>query len=235
VSKSFSNSEALREAVLRGNTAQAAALCASCASDSSPASEHELTDQTNCVFEVTVDPLRYTGRALSLILNCEPPPLRGTRDLRSQQGVSVPAFMIEPFSSLAVDGSQPTPETIHQPPSKNEYRCADEQSSVAAADPFFVDPEVIERARRGHAATQNSLADYLWGLGLKPLSYARAIAPCVRVGGARRPRNEGGGPSCAWLLASAILPAVGLRFAVADQSQRGFRTRRWAARSVWDG
>ena len=50
------------------------------------------------------------------------------------------------------------------------YRAADEHASAATRDPFFVDPALVERGCRGHAFTQNALADFLRVRGIEPLS-----------------------------------------------------------------
>ena len=50
------------------------------------------------------------------------------------------------------------------------YRPADEQVAVSVADPLPRDPALLERALRGHRATQNALAEALKQAGLEPLS-----------------------------------------------------------------
>jgi hypothetical protein len=50
------------------------------------------------------------------------------------------------------------------------YRVADEQTAVGERDPFEVDPALVERALRGHAATQNALAKFIEALRSQPLS-----------------------------------------------------------------
>ena len=51
-----------------------------------------------------------------------------------------------------------------------DYRIADEETSVAACDPFSLDPAIVERGLHGHAATQNALAEFLINQQLTPLS-----------------------------------------------------------------
>ena len=51
-----------------------------------------------------------------------------------------------------------------------EYRAADEFQSVEARDPFATDPALVERGVRGHAATQNALAEWVRLSGSTPLS-----------------------------------------------------------------
>ena len=50
------------------------------------------------------------------------------------------------------------------------YRQADEELSIGAFDPMDVDPAVVERGTRGHAVTQNALADFLNKRGISPRS-----------------------------------------------------------------
>jgi len=50
------------------------------------------------------------------------------------------------------------------------YRRANEVLAVGERDPFAVDPALVERALRGHAATQNLLAAYIASTGATPLS-----------------------------------------------------------------
>lgn len=46
------------------------------------------------------------------------------------------------------------------------YVPVDESKSAAARDPFTVDPDLVDRGLRGHAATQNALARFLAGQGI---------------------------------------------------------------------
>src|SRR5205823_5984563 len=41
---------------------------------------------------------------------------------------------------------------------------------VSDRDPFPIEPEVVERGVRGHASTQNQLAQHLRSIGLEPRS-----------------------------------------------------------------
>lgn len=59
---------------------------------------------------------------------------------------------------------------MHRPRIGTEYRAADENASAATRDPFSVDPALVERGCRGHAATQNALAAFLQARGIEPLS-----------------------------------------------------------------
>ena len=59
---------------------------------------------------------------------------------------------------------------MHRSRIGTEYRAADEYASAATRDPFSVDPALVERGCRGHAATQNALAAFLQARGIEPLS-----------------------------------------------------------------
>lgn len=50
------------------------------------------------------------------------------------------------------------------------YRVVSGTTSGVERDPFEVDPEVVERGLRGHAETQNRLAQFLQMVGIEPLS-----------------------------------------------------------------
>lgn len=52
------------------------------------------------------------------------------------------------------------------------YREADELLAISERDPFSVDPALVERANRGHAMAQNTLAQYLASCGIEPRSPA---------------------------------------------------------------
>lgn len=65
---------------------------------------------------------------------------------------------------------KPLPETTTAPDVGAAYREADEETSVSERDPMFPDPALIERGNRGHARAQNTLARYLAGQALTPLS-----------------------------------------------------------------
>jgi hypothetical protein len=51
-----------------------------------------------------------------------------------------------------------------------QYRTANESAASTTRDPFTIDPAVVDRGVRGHAATQNAVAEYLEGKGLSPRS-----------------------------------------------------------------
>jgi hypothetical protein len=50
------------------------------------------------------------------------------------------------------------------------YARADEAAATAPRNPFAVDPDIIDRGLRGHAVTQNALADYLVAHRIAPRS-----------------------------------------------------------------
>jgi hypothetical protein len=50
------------------------------------------------------------------------------------------------------------------------YRSANEEAAVSERDPFSIDPTLVERGLRGHAATQNLLAEHVRALGAEPRS-----------------------------------------------------------------
>jgi hypothetical protein len=50
------------------------------------------------------------------------------------------------------------------------YRPADENAAAAPRDPFHVDPDIVDRGLRSHAATQNALAEAARERRLDPLS-----------------------------------------------------------------
>ncbi len=96
----------------------------------------------------------------------------GAREPRPTQGYffKLPKFFVDLFPGLSVrtwTASGGGPPTFLVP---GVYRRADETSSVAASDPFSVDPAIKERALRGHAITQNALADFLKSRGITPRS-----------------------------------------------------------------
>lgn len=51
----------------------------------------------------------------------------------------------------------------------SDYVDADEGAAISGVVPFAVDPSVIDRGRRGHARTQNAVAEHVRGAGLQPL------------------------------------------------------------------
>lgn len=67
---------------------------------------------------------------------------------------------------------EPLPPTTAVPagPVGEAYRPANEQAAVEEIDPFTIDPAIRERGLRGHATTQNALAEFVKGRGLNPRS-----------------------------------------------------------------
>lgn len=57
------------------------------------------------------------------------------------------------------------------------YRNADEAAAVFAGDPHQIDPSIVERGVRGHAITQNLLAQEVRRAGVSPLSSAPGDPP----------------------------------------------------------
>ncbi len=56
------------------------------------------------------------------------------------------------------------------PATEVPYRTANEDVHAVKRDPFVVDPNIVDRGLRGHAVTQNALADFLVSSGLNPVS-----------------------------------------------------------------
>jgi hypothetical protein len=99
----------------------------------------------------------------------------------------LPAFFVEQLPQLQQRNASPLiredrgqPESVYRTTDEsaseeqlgNDYRIADEATSVGQRDPFAVDPALVERALRSHASTQNALATYLRDRGLAPRSPA---------------------------------------------------------------
>jgi hypothetical protein len=66
-------------------------------------------------------------------------------------------------------------ETTPKPPGGSEfgtsYRREKEDAATSNRDPFAVDPDKVDRGLRGHARTQNALADSLEAAGVRPRSH----------------------------------------------------------------
>lgn len=94
------------------------------------------------------------------------------RPIRPGQGYlfKLPAFFLSLFPELTEFIHQGAELAIEERDIGSEYRRADEEQSVGAFDPMEVDPAVVERGTRGHAITQNALADFLKKRGLQPRS-----------------------------------------------------------------
>ncbi len=100
--------------------------------------------------------------------------LAPTRPVRPAQGylVKMPRRVVELFPALSLDtqGHAPIPDTLRPTFVPGVYRRANEECSVAASDPYAVDPALKERSLKGHAVTQNALADHLQSRHITPLS-----------------------------------------------------------------
>lgn len=96
------------------------------------------------------------------------------RPLRPMQGYlfKIPRFFVELFPSLKqgirLIADAPVVRAVQE--LGDSYRPADEETAVGQRDPFSVDPALVERGLRGHATTQNALAEYLRENGLDPRS-----------------------------------------------------------------
>ena len=101
-----------------------------------------------------------------------PMELSDSREARPMQGYlfKLPRFFAELFPQLAAEATVSNRPISVQSVVPGEYRRAAEQASVAAGDPFSIDPAVKERALRSHAVTQNALADFLVARGFTPRS-----------------------------------------------------------------
>jgi hypothetical protein len=94
------------------------------------------------------------------------------RPTRPLQGYlfKLPRFFVELFPELN-SGLELGGEPVDEKRALGaEYRRADEEASVGSFDPMEVDPAVVERGTRGHALTQNALADWVESTGYKPRS-----------------------------------------------------------------
>lgn len=94
--------------------------------------------------------------------------------LRMGQGYlfKMPSAVVSAFSQLR-DATPREASQIERPgPSppnrRRRYRRANEDAAIPERDPFPVDPAVVERGVRGHARTQNQLADHVEALGFLP-------------------------------------------------------------------
>lgn len=98
--------------------------------------------------------------------------LSDSRDVRPMQGYlfKLPQSVVSLFPSVSKRAFSFTERMEPECSLTGGYRRADERTSVAASDPFTVDPAIKERALRSHAATQNALADFLVAHGLSPQS-----------------------------------------------------------------
>lgn len=145
---------------------------------------------------VTLDAIRAKADALrsirsSLLREVGDPlyfpfELGGRRPIRPMQGYmfKLPKAFLDLFG---LAGVLPAAQRARsKQPLGEAYRQADELVAVSEAEPFAIDPALVERGVRGHAITQNLLAEYLTSVGVEPRS-PRASEPnfdvAWRVGG----------------------------------------------------
>lgn len=105
--------------------------------------------------------------------------LGSARETRPMQGYlfKLPRFFVDLFPQLVAPPPEHLSRDTKAPVVPGDYRRANDQTSVATADPFLIDPAEKERALNGHAKTQNALADYLISLGIRPLSAVGSQPP----------------------------------------------------------
>jgi len=120
------------------------------------------------------DALETAHKATSLYFPFE---LGPKRQMRPIQGYlfKLPKFFVDTFPDLqSLAAQMAVPIASHQTVSTfgATYRQADEAASVGHRDLFSVDPALVERGLRGHARTQNELAQFIRGLGAEPRSPA---------------------------------------------------------------
>lgn len=93
------------------------------------------------------------------------------RPIRPMRGYLFKLPFLELFGLAAIPPSAPMPTVPARTDGLGEdYRAADEHVAVAERDPFAVDPALVERGVRGHAITQNRLAEHLRSRGTVPRS-----------------------------------------------------------------
>ncbi|MEA3203088.1 MAG: hypothetical protein QOI63_758 [Thermoplasmata archaeon] len=85
----------------------------------------------------------------------------------------VPNNIVAMFPGLAraaanLVGDLPSPEVPPPPRLGQAYLPADETTSTQPSEPFAQDPDVVDRGRRGHAKTQNLLANTVKAQGHEP-------------------------------------------------------------------
>jgi hypothetical protein len=101
----------------------------------------------------------------------------GGTELRPMQPYlnKLPAALVRALPELAGAAAIPTGAAARLPPTApdvlgTEYRPATASALPDAREPFTVDPAVVERGLRGHAETQNQLAQLLREAGIEPRS-----------------------------------------------------------------
>lgn len=93
--------------------------------------------------------------------------LYGGREVRAFQAylTAFPDGLLSLFPRLRRDGDRAQAALR-----RRAYREADEEGSVAAKQPFAVDPVAVERATRAHSRIQNGLARFVADRGASPVS-----------------------------------------------------------------
>lgn len=66
--------------------------------------------------------------------------------------------------------SSPGDEVAESDQLGQPYIAADEATATTERDPFTIDPSVVDRGVRGHASTQNTLAELVAARGFVPRS-----------------------------------------------------------------
>ena len=104
-----------------------------------------------------------------------------TRPLRAFQGylTKFPRALVEAFPELAAirglaeqtrpTAADPAPAATN-PALGRQYRRANPNARTAVREPFSVDPDLVDRALRSHAQTQEALAEAVSAAGLVPRS-----------------------------------------------------------------
>lgn len=91
--------------------------------------------------------------------------------------VKFPARLVDEFPALAAAVrdlekgiARAVTDASPPPPAQKGYLRADELAAVSQAEPFLVDPALVERAHRTHARVQNAIADFAQAQGWNPRS-----------------------------------------------------------------
>lgn len=138
---------------------------------SRPVTLEMLRENEARIREIRAQLEREVGGALYLPFELSP-----KRPLRMMQGylAKFPAAAMYTIPELErVAGSSPRHPVAASDASLRlgvEYRSASIENAVSERDPFSVDPAIVERGIRGHAVTQNALADFVRKRGCDPRS-----------------------------------------------------------------
>jgi hypothetical protein len=133
---------------------------------------------------LTLEQLRHNSadltEARSSVLNQYGKPIyfpfeiSSKRPIRMLQGYAfkLPVEVVMKFQQLQYGFDVPTGSGIGVEPSDigAPYVTPNENIRTKQRDPFEVDPDAIDRGLRGHAATQNTLAEFLTDNSIEPLS-----------------------------------------------------------------